>query len=245
MLNLSFKKGNLALTDLDTLQQTLGVSFNDISLLKQALVHSSYINENPGFASTSNERLEFLGDAVLGLIVAQKLYQDFPQFAEGEMTKIRAAIVRRDTLVRMAKTIGLETHLYLGKGEEASGGRYKPTNLATTFEALIAAIFLDQGISTARDIILRLIDVKLQELISTGITVDYKSELQEFTQARKQQTPTYHVIETTGPDHNRTFTVEVRLGRTTLGRGSGKNKKAAESKAARSALEQLSTSFTE
>ena len=244
MLNLSDKKGNLALTDLDTLQQTLGVSFNDISLLKQALVHSSYINENPGFTPSSNERLEFLGDAVLGLIVAQKLYQDFPLFAEGELTKIRAAIVRRDTLVRMAKTIRLENHLYLGKGEEASGGRYKPTNLATTFEAVIAAIFLDQGISITRDIILRLIDIKLQELMSTG-TVDYKSELQEFIQARKQQIPTYHVIETTGPDHNRTFTVEVRLGGTTLGRGSGKNKKAAESKAARSALEQLSTDFTE
>ncbi|UCH42219.1 MAG: ribonuclease III [Dehalococcoidales bacterium] len=232
------------MADLDTLQQTLGVYFKDISLLKQALVHGSYINESPGFTPSSNERLEFLGDAVLGLIVAQKLYQDFPHFAEGKMTKIRAAIVRRDTLVRMARNIDLENYLYLGKGEEASGGRYKPTNLASAFEAVIAAIFLDQGLTITRDIILRLIDAKLQELISTG-TVDYKSELQEFIQARKQQSPTYEVIEITGPDHNRTFTVEVRLGETVLGRGSGKNKKAAESKAARSALEQLSTYFTE
>ena len=232
------------MADLETLQHNLGVSFKDLSLLKQALVHSSYVNESPDSAPTSNERLEFLGDAVLGFIVAQKLYQDFPRFAEGEMTKIRAAIVRRDTLVRMARTIGLENHLYLGKGEEASSGRYKPTNLASAFEAVIAAIYLDQGLSITRDIIHRLIAVKLQELINTG-TVDYKSELQEYVQARKQQTPTYEVIETTGPDHNRTFTVEVRLGETVLGKGSGKNKKAAEYKAARSALEQLSRNFTE
>ena len=110
------------MADLNVLQQTLGVSFNDVSLLEQALVHSSYINENPGFTLTSNERLEFLGDAVLGLIVAEKLYQDFPHFTEGEMTKLRAALVRRDTLTRAAKTISLGQYLYLGKGEEASGG---------------------------------------------------------------------------------------------------------------------------
>ena len=135
------------MADLAALQQTLGISFNDLSLLEQALVHSSYINENPGFAPTSNERLEFLGDAVLGLIVAEKLYQDFPQFTEGEMTKLRSALVRRDTLARMARAIRLGDYLYLGKGEEASGGRHKPANLAGALEAVIAAIFLDQGLS--------------------------------------------------------------------------------------------------
>jgi len=240
-----FKKGNLALADLASLKQTLGVSFNDVSLLEQALVHSSYLNENPGFAPTSNERLEFLGDAVLGLTVAEKLYQDYPHLTEGEMTKLRAALVRRDTLARIARAIGLGGHLYLGKGEEASGGRNKPANLAAALEAVIAAIFLDQGLSNTRDFVLRLFDAELQKVVSQGIEVDYKSELQELTQTRERQTPTYHLIEATGPDHDRTFTVEVRLGGVVLGRGSGKNKKAAETEAARSALEKLSTSFTQ
>ena len=223
----------------------MGVYFNDTSLLEQALIHSSYINENPDFALTSNERLEFLGDAVLGLIVAEKLYQDFPHLTEGEMTKLRAALVRRDTLARMARAIRLGDYLYLGKGEEASGGRHKPPNLAGAMEAVIGAIFLDQGSSIARDFILRLLDVELQKVVSQGTAVDYKSELQELIQAREQKTPAYHVIEVTGPDHDRRFTVEVRLGEAVLGSGSGKSKKAAETEAARSALEQLSTNFTQ
>jgi len=233
------------LAELAALQQTLGVSFSDASLLEQALVHSSYINENPGFALTSNERLEFLGDAVLGLIVAEKLHQDFPHLTEGQMTKLRAALVRRDTLARMARAIGLGDYLYLGKGEEAGGGRHKPVNLAGAMEAVIAAIFLDQGLSTARDFILRLLDIELQKAVSQGVEIDYKSELQEFIQAREQQIPTYHVIEATGPDHDKRFTIEVRLGETVLGRSSGKSKKAAESEAARSALERLSNNFTQ
>ena len=233
------------MADLAALQQTLRVSFNDVSLLEQALVHSSYINENPGFTLTSNERLEFLGDAVLGLIVAAKLYQDFPHFTEGEMTKLRAALVRRDTLARMARTIRLGDHLYLGKGEEASGGRHKPANLAAALEALIAAVFLDRGSAAATDFVISLLDMELQKAVSQGTGVDYKSELQELTQARQQQTPTYHVIEATGPAHDKSFTIEVRLGDAVLGRGLGKSKKAAESEAARSALEKLSTSFTQ
>ncbi len=230
------------MADLADLQQTLGVSFNDASLLEQALVHSSYINEHPDFALTSNERLEFLGDAVLGLIVAEKLYQDYPNFTEGEMTKLRAALVRRETLARMAGTLELGDYLYLGKGEEASGGRHKPANLAAVLEAVIAAIFLDQGAPNTRDFILRLFDAELQKVVSQSTAVDYKSELQELTQSREQQTPTYHVIEAAGPDHGRTFTVEARLGEAVLGRGSGKSKKEAETEAARSALEKLSTS---
>ncbi|MFH0769165.1 MAG: ribonuclease III [Chloroflexota bacterium] len=235
----------MALSDLAALQQTLGLSFNDTELLEQALVHSSYINENPGFRLVSNERLEFLGDAVLGLVVAKKLYQDSPNFTEGEMTKFRAALVSRDTLARVAKAIALGDYLYLGKGEEANNGRHKTVNLAGAFEALIAAIFFDKGLSAARDFILRLLDTEFSKAVSQSVVVDYKSELQELMQARKQQTPTYHVIETTGPDHNRSFTVEVRLGKTVLGRGSGKSKKAAETNAARLALEGLSDNFTE
>ncbi|MFC1933815.1 ribonuclease III [Chloroflexota bacterium] len=232
------------MADLAALQETLGVSFSDISLLEQALVHSSYINENPSFAPASNERLEFLGDAVLGLIVAEKLYQDFSQFTEGEMTKLRAAVVRRDTLARTAKVIRLGNYIYLGKGEEASGGQLKPVNLAGALEALIAAIFLDQGLPGARDFILKLFDAELQKVINQGTDTDYKSELQQLIQAKKQQTPTYHLIEATGPDHDKRFTVEIRLGQSVLARGSGKSKKAAETEAARLALEKLSDSFT-
>ncbi len=156
------------MADLAALQQTLGISFDDPSLLEQALVHSSYVNEKPGIASASNERLEFLGDAVLGFVVAERLYQDFPHSAEGEMTRLRAALVRRDTLARMARTIKLGDYLYLGKGEEVSGGRRKPANLAGALEAVVAAIFLDQGPIATSDFILRLFDEELQKVASQG-----------------------------------------------------------------------------
>ena len=237
-------KGRTALVDLAAWQQALGVSFKDASLLEQALVHSSYINENPGLAPVSNERLEFLGDAVLGLVVAAKLYHDFPYLSEGEMTKHRAVLVRRDNLAQIAGAVRLGDHLYLGKGEEASGGRDKPANLAGALEAVIAAVFLDQGSAAAQDFIVRLLDIELQKIVSQPTTTDYKSALQELIQAKGQQTPGYHVIEATGPDHDKRFTVEVRLGDTVLGRGSGKSKKAAETEAARLTLEHLSTNFT-
>ncbi|MFC2013776.1 ribonuclease III [Chloroflexota bacterium] len=233
------------MADLTALQKILGISFNDPSLLEQALVHSSYLNENPGVAPVSNERLEFLGDAVLDVVVAEKLFQDFPQFTEGAMTKLRSALVRRDSLFRMAGAIKLGDYLCLGKGEEASGGRYKPANLAGALEAVIAAISLDQGLAIARSFILRLLDKELQKVISQGTRSDYKSQLQEFIQARQQQIPTYHVIEAVGPDHDKKFTVEVMVGDTVLGRGSGKSKRAAEAEAACSTLQRLATNFTE
>jgi len=233
------------LADLATLQHILSISFNDLSLLEQALVHSSYINENPDFAPFSNERLEFLGDAVLGFVITEKLYQDFPHFTEGELTRVRATLVRGDTLAHIATTIRLGDYLYLGKGEEASGGRYKPTNLAGTLEALIAAVFLDQGLVTARDFILTLLNEELQKIVSQGVEVDYKTQLQELIQSRQQPTPVYYVIEAAGPDHDKRFTVEVRVGDTVLGRGAGKSKRLAETEAARLALEQLSTNFTQ
>ncbi|MDI6815123.1 MAG: ribonuclease III [Dehalococcoidales bacterium] len=239
------RKEAIALADLAALQQILGISFNDPSLLEQALVHSSYINENPGFASTSNERLEFLGDAILDFVVAEKLYQDFPRFTEGEMTRLRAALVRQDTLTRIARAIGLGDCLYLGKGEEASGGRDKPTNLAGALEAVIAAIYLDQGLAATKGFILSLFDKELKGVVSQGAGVDYKSQLQELIQARQQQTPTYHMVEAIGPDHDRKFTVEVRVGDTVLGKGSGRSKKLAETEAARSVLKRLLTNFTQ
>lgn len=231
------------MANLAALQKTLGISFNEPSLLEQALIHSSYVNENPGTV-TSNERLEFLGDAVLGFIIAEEIYQRLPQSSEGEMTELRSWLVRGDALSRMARAINLGNYLYLGKGEETSGGRRKPANLAGALEAVIAAIFLDQGYSVARAFILRLVDKELKKVLSQGIKTNYKSQLQELIQAKHQLTPTYQVIEAMGPDHDRKFTVEVKLGNTVLGRGSGKSKKSAEEEAARSALGQLPTDFT-
>jgi ribonuclease-3 len=228
------------MASLDVLQKTLGIMFNDTSLLEQALVHTSYVNENPGLNLTSNERLEFLGDAILGLIIAEELFQRFPDLSEGEMTKIRSSVVRRDALSRVAKAISLGDYLYLGKGEEASGGRRKPANLASALEAIIAAIFLDQGLIAARDFVLRAAGQKLNK----GTELDYKSRLQELLQARQQLKPVYQVIAIAGPAHDRTFTVEVRVGGKILGKGSGKSKKAAETKAARSALARLPSNFT-
>ena len=172
-------------------QEILGVSFRHPELLEQALVHSSYINENPDSASVSNERLEFLGDAILGFVVAEKLYQDFPDLAEGEMTKLRADLVCRDTLARLAGAIGLGDFLYLGRGEEASGGRDKPANLAGALEAVIAAVFLDRGSAAAKRFILKLFEEELKRPAAQGGEANYKSQLQEFIQAREQQTPSY------------------------------------------------------
>ena len=231
--------------DLATLQKILGVSLNNLSLLEQALVHSSYANENPSLALSSNERLEFLGDAILGLVVAEKLYSDFPELKEGEMTKFRASLVSQNTLFHIANDVGLGDYLYLGRGEEASGGRHKPVNLAGALEAAIAAIYLDQGLVVARDFILKLFDTEIQKAMSQGAGIDYKSQLQELVQAKKQPTPVYHIIEAVGPDHLKEFTVEVRVGDTVLGKGSGKSKKAAEGEAARTALERFSANFTQ
>lgn len=227
------------MANLAALQESLGVFFNDPSRLEQALVHSSYINENPNSAPASNERLEFLGDAVLGLVITEKLYHDLPDAAEGEMTKLRAALVSRDTLARVAGAIRLGDYLYLGKGEEANGGRNKTANLAGALEAVMAAISLDQSLATTKNSILRLFQPELEKVISQGAGVNYKSQLQELIQARGQPTPVYYVIEVKGPDHDRRFSVEVRVGDTVLGQGAGKNKKLAETEAARSALERF------
>jgi len=228
---------------LETLQQTLGVSFNEPSLLEQALVHASYINESPG--ATSNQRLEFLGDAVLGLVIAQKLYQDFTRYDEGDLTKLRAMLVRGASLARVARLLAIGDYLYLGKGEELGGGRHRPANLAGALEAIIGAIFLDQGFAVAKQFILRHFEAELEKAVKAREEFDYKSRLQKLIQAREQKTPTYHVIAEAGPAHDKTFTVEVRVDNRVLGRGSGKGKKKAEVEAARSALSELPDNFTE
>lgn len=227
------------MADQNDLQKTLGVPFQQQELLTQALTHSSYANENPGIAPASNERLEFLGDAVLGLIVAENLFRDFPAMAEGEMTRLRSILVKQETLAQVAESIKLGAYLYLGKGEESSGGRDKPANLARALEALIAAVYLDHGYAVTEQFVLEILDAELLKTLYQGTIIDYKSQLQELLQAKAQQTPVYNLIETEGPDHDKKFTVEVKLGNDVLATGVGRSKKKAETEAARIALENL------
>jgi ribonuclease III len=230
--------------DITALQKTLGVNLANPGLLEQALVHSSFINENPDNITGHNERLEFLGDAVLDCIVAEKLYLDFPDLDEGEMTKFRAALVRRDTLAGIAREIKLDDYLSMGKGEEASGGRNKAPNLAGALEAVIAAIYLDQGWEATGEIVLRLVGEAWMTATRQGTSPDYKSELQEVMQSRLQHTPFYRLLAETGPDHDKVFSIEVLAGSRVLGCGTGKSKKLAETDAAHAALEQIKGDFT-
>ena len=231
--------------DTADLQKALGVDFTQLSLLEQALVHSSYINENPAYSGGNNERLEFLGDAVLGLIVAGELYRAFPDLSEGEMTRARAALVRRDTLARVAQSINLGDFLLMGKGEESTGGRRKMPNLAGALEAVIAAVWLDRGIDAAGDMVLRLFTDEWRKLVDARAAIDFKSRLQELAQSRFRQAPVYRLAGETGPDHAKNFTVEVAVNDAVMGVGTGKSKKEAETEAARLALERLGTRFTE
>jgi ribonuclease-3 len=227
------------LSDLNALQATLGVNFKDESLLQQALVHRSYLNENPALHLVSNERLEFLGDAVLGFVVANELYSRFPDFSEGELTKLRAALVRGETLTRIALSLQLGDYLYLGHGEEESGGRSRSRNLSCTLEAVIGVVFLDGGLDVAESFILEMLRGELEGVIEDKFAADYKSRLQQIIQSERKITPVYRTIEEVGPDHAKTFTVEVLAGDIILGRGSGRSKRAAEVDAARHALQGL------
>ena len=222
------------------LQSLLGMHFNNDLLLKQAFVHSSYINENPDTDLHDNQRMEFLGDSLLNFIVAEKLYHEFPDIAEGKLTEIRISLVRQEKLAEKAHALKLGDFMLLGKGEDISEGRTKRNNLADTFEALIAAIFLDQGIEATRNLILKLFSPDIEAIKSGRIDVNYKAMLQELTQAEFKLLPDYEVIEARGPDHDRLFFVSVSVGDVVMAIGSGKSKKTAESEAARLALAKLS-----
>jgi ribonuclease-3 len=219
------------------LQAEIGVSFRDPSLLQQAFVHRSYLNENLDFTLGSNERLEFLGDAILGLVIAESLYRQSDSLDEGDMTKLRAALVRQDSLAQLALSMGLGDYLYLGQGEDKGGGRKRARNLACAMEALIGAVFVDQGFESAKDLVTRLFSHNVRKVVDQGLVIDYKSKLQELVQAQRQERPTYRVVEAAGPDHDKTFWVEVLVGGEFLGRGCGKSKQSAEKEAAKQALE--------
>lgn len=230
------------MAELNTLEKRIGITFKDTSLLKQVFIHSSYSNENPEYANMNNERLEFLGDSVLNFVISGKIYQEFPALPEGKLTEIRVSLIREETLAQMASDLELGTYMYLGKGEETTGGRGRQTNLADTFEALIGALFLDQGLSKTRDFILRQFDNQLSSIKDGSIAINYKSLLQEYTQAEYTLLPQYQLVKETGPDHDKNFTIRVMLGGQVLGTGNGKSKKAAEMEAARLACETLNIS---
>ena len=223
----------------DALEERLGVKFKNPGLLHQALVHSSYVNENPDLAPESNERLEFLGDAVLGMVVAEDLYQAYPGQDEGTLTELRAHLVRRDTLADAGRALRLGEELRLGRGEAAGGGHDRPTNLAHVYEAVVGAIYLDLGLASARDFIRRSLEEQYQVAAERAVPLDPKSRLQELSQALYQRTPRYSVMEAEGPDHEREFTVEVIIDDRSLGVGKGRSKQLAEKAAAGQALKRL------
>jgi len=232
------RRGDLV-GDWRELAARLRVTFKDPALLRQALVHTSYLNENPGIDVGSNERLEFLGDAALGVVVAQELYREYPDVDEGKLTELRAHLVRRDTLARAAARFDLGEYLQLGRGEDAAGGRKRPTNLARAYEALVGAIFLDGGLTKVRAFVKRTLKPELSGLRSGGMPHDPKSRLQEVIQSRWQTTPTYKLVKTEGPDHARRFTVQVQINGRLLGTGEGRSKQMAEKEAAQQALEAI------
>ncbi|MHB1004898.1 MAG: ribonuclease III [Chloroflexota bacterium] len=231
----------MTLPDPAALEAILGLAFNDHAYLEQALVHRSYLNENPEVPLASNERMEFLGDAILGYITADYLYAEHPDLAEGDMTTLRAALARRETLARWAGDVSLGEHLYMGRGEASTGGRERPRILAGAFEALVAAIALDGGLETARIFLLPFIVTETARVLAEQSAKDFKSRLQEVVQATMQLTPTYRVVELIGPEHDRTFVVEALAGEEVLGRGSGHSKRIAEQEAARAAARSFTT----
>ena len=227
------------MANLAEFEQKLGIRFHHQAHLKVALIHSSYLNENPGLKVECNERLEFLGDSILGMVIAEKLYQDFPDSPEGELSPLRVALIRGETLANLARKINLGNYLSMGLGEAASGGRDKAANLAGAFESLIAAIYLDQGLERARSFILGLFGPEIYLQAHRRAGTDYKSKLQEILQARRQISPSYTLIQAVGPVHDRQFTAEVWAGDESLGRGVGKSKKLAEMEASRVALQKF------
>ncbi len=223
---------------IEELERTIGIAFQDKALVKRAFVHRSYLNEARS-ESQSNERLEFLGDAVLSFLTSHFLFTKYPNFPEGTLTNIRSSLVKTQSLSAVAKTLGLGDLLLLSHGEEASGGRTNVSLLADAFEALLGAIFLDQGIDTARDFLNRFLFPNADRIVETKSYLDYKSLLQEIIQQESRISPTYTVIRSEGPDHAKTFWVEAVAAGKTLGAGSGKSKQEAEQYAAQNALEKM------
>jgi ribonuclease III len=230
-------------TNLENLQTALHFRFRQPRLLLQALMHRSYVNENPDGAWSDNETLEFLGDAVLGLAVSHLLWKRFPDYNEGELSRLRSAVVNERELAKVATELSLGDYLFLGKGEACTGGRIKPSLLADTLEALIAAVYLDAGLEATVTMVERffgeVLDPGRPEHALEALDKDYKTQLQELTQSRYKMTPTYNLEREEGPDHDKVFYMSVVVDGRVLAHGAGKSKKDAQQLAARKALQRL------
>jgi ribonuclease-3 len=226
--------------NLAALESELGLHFRHQDLLREALTHRSYLNENPGWKFPNNERLEFLGDAVLELVVTEYLFQQYPETEEGKLTLFRAALVNTKMLSEVAESVGLAKHLLVSRGESQVIGRASEAIFADAFEALIGALYLDQGYAIARKFIARLLFPRLAEIVEKGSYKDAKSLLQEIVQADYRITPTYRVLEEAGPDHQKIFRVGVYFEDELKAEGRGSSKQEAEIAAARQLLSELS-----
>ena len=213
--------------------------FGDMSLLRTALTHRSYLNEHPDLDWEDNERLEFLGDAVLDLLLAADLFRRFPQAPEGELTALRAALVRRETLARFARILELGDAMFMGHGEADTGGRERPATLCAGFEAVVGALFIDQGLFAVEQLVSPLVDDEMDDARDQVAGKDPKSHLQEVSQSAFGVTPRYRTIRSEGPDHAKTFTVQVFLGDDVYGEGEGNSKRTAAQRAAAAALARL------
>ena len=225
--------------DIQSLERALGVAFRDKRLLRTALVHGSFVNENPGARIDSNERLEFLGDAVIGSVVARELYEMHPGWSEGQLTQARTAIVRGDTLAALARRLRLGDHILFGRGEQESGGPRRDSNLAGALEAVAGAIFLDQGYDAVRSFVVTHLADDLTTSGSRGLSKSAKSRLQEAVQAQGLPPPAYEIVHVSGKDHARHFTAQVLVDGKPAGRGTGPRKSQAEQAAATEALAAL------
>lgn len=221
---------------LNKLEQDIGFKFKQLNLLKEAVTHRSYINENPDWPISHNERLEYLGDAVLELAVSDFLFRKYPENREGQLTSLRAALVNHLTLSRAGRQIGLSDHLFLSRGEAKDTGKAREIILADAFEALIGAIYLDQGYQAAENFISRHLLIYLEEIIQKGLYQDPKSLLQEVAQDRFKITPVYQVLDEAGPEHQKNFTVGVFFNEKLIAQSQGDSKQEAERQAAQTAL---------
>jgi ribonuclease-3 len=229
----------LFLKNIEGLEDSLGYKFRNKELLYTALIHKSYHHENPNEAPFCNERLEFLGDSVLGLVISETLYNNEQGFMESDMSKMKAYLVRESVLFEVASKISLGKYLLLGKGEEFTGGRAKKSILSDAVEAIFGAIFLDSDYETARTIILKLFKEKIEAVISKKEGYDFKSELQEKSQSLFGVLPEYRIVKQEGEEHKKVFTVEVYINGKFYGRGAGRSKKDAQMQAAKEALNKI------
>lgn len=223
----------------EEIEKKIGVKFANKDLLKNAFTHRSYLNEHKDEEIENNERLEFLGDAVLELIISANLFHNYPDKAEGELTSIRAALVRTESIAEETKKLGLGEYLRMSKGEEESGGKDKTYLLANLYEAIIGAIYLEAGYEECRSFIDRTLLKKIKRIIREELFIDPKTRVQEIIQEKFKVTPTYEIIQEEGPDHDKSFTVEIRRGRKAIATGVGQSKQKAEEDAARNAIEIL------